>query len=83
MDIEKLKVAELRTELANRGLDTKGTKPVNRPQAVKIFTNCDFKLVDQFLMKKNSFKPLLMVCISFETGRNILKISQAWVCIRR
>ena len=28
MDIDKLKVAELRTELSNRGLDTKGTKPV-------------------------------------------------------
>lgn len=28
MDIEKLKVPELRAELANRGLDTKGTKPV-------------------------------------------------------
>ena len=28
MDIEKLKVAELRVELANRELDTKGTKPV-------------------------------------------------------
>jgi hypothetical protein len=30
MDIEKLKVAELRVELANRGLDTKGTKPVRK-----------------------------------------------------
>ena len=28
MDIEKLKVAELRAELSNRGLDTKGTKPI-------------------------------------------------------
>jgi len=29
MDIEKLKVPELRAELASRGLDTKGTKPVS------------------------------------------------------
>ena len=29
MDIEKLKVPELRAELATRGLDTKGTKPVS------------------------------------------------------
>ena len=28
MDLEKLKVVELRAELSNRGLDTKGTKPV-------------------------------------------------------
>jgi len=28
MDYEKLKVVELREELSNRGLDTKGTKPV-------------------------------------------------------
>eukprot|EP00096_Caligus_rogercresseyi_P005787 TRINITY_DN217_c0_g1_i4.p1 TRINITY_DN217_c0_g1~~TRINITY_DN217_c0_g1_i4.p1 ORF type:complete len:524 (+),score=158.84 TRINITY_DN217_c0_g1_i4:154-1572(+) len=28
MEIEKLKVAELRTELTHRGLDTKGTKPI-------------------------------------------------------
>lgn len=28
MDLDKLKVAELRTELSSRGLDTKGTKPV-------------------------------------------------------
>ncbi len=28
MDIEKLKVAELRTELGKLGEDTKGTKPI-------------------------------------------------------
>ena len=28
MDLDKMKVAELRTELAKRNLDTKGTKPV-------------------------------------------------------
>lgn len=28
MDVDKLKVAELRTELSKRGLDTKGTKPI-------------------------------------------------------
>ena len=28
MDVDKLKVAELRTELESRGLDTKGTKPI-------------------------------------------------------
>ena len=28
MDIDKLKVAELRAELQSRGLDTKGTKPI-------------------------------------------------------
>ena len=27
-NIDKLKVAELRAELSNRGLDTKGTKPI-------------------------------------------------------
>lgn len=28
MDVSKLKVADLRKELGNRGLDTKGNKPV-------------------------------------------------------
>jgi hypothetical protein len=29
MELEKLKVVELRTELSNRGLDVKGTKAVS------------------------------------------------------
>ena len=36
MDIDKLKVAELRAELQSRGLDTKGTKPIL--VQVKIFS---------------------------------------------
>ena len=38
MDLEKMKVVELRAELADRGLDTKGTKAVS---------HCNVRLVRQ------------------------------------
>jgi hypothetical protein len=48
MDLEKLKVVELRAELSNRGLDTKGTKPVKHLSPV--FFVC--KKVEMSLPKK-------------------------------
>ena len=39
MDIDKLKVAELRAELSKRNLDTKGTKPVLVARLKEAITN--------------------------------------------
>ena len=46
MEIEKLKVADLRHALQERGLDSKGTKPilVQRLKVSKSFVSSDFQV---------------------------------------
>ena len=50
MEIEKLKVADLRAALGGRGLDTKGTKPILVQRLKVILKNLTMKhMVIEFL----------------------------------